>query len=67
MATHSIGKLKFNLSGQGLSYRWGDGKVQRLGAIFGENSVRMLGVNKLPLTGIALRLPTQPNPPLRPS
>ena len=31
MATHSIGKLKFNLSGQGLAYRWGDdGEVHRL-------------------------------------
>ena len=30
MATHSIGKLKFNLSGKGLAYRWGDGEVHRL-------------------------------------
>jgi len=31
MATHSIGKLKFDLSGKGLAYRWGeDGKVHRL-------------------------------------
>jgi len=30
MATHAIGKLKFNLSGQGLAYRWGDGTVHRL-------------------------------------
>ena len=31
MATHSIGKLKFDLSGQGLAYRWGEGgKVHRL-------------------------------------
>ena len=31
MATHSIGKLKFNLSGDGLAYRWGEGgKTHRL-------------------------------------
>ena len=30
MATHSIGKLKFNLSKQGLAYRWGDGEIHRL-------------------------------------
>ena len=31
MATHSIGKLKFDLSGKGFSYRWGDdGKVHHL-------------------------------------
>ncbi len=30
MATHKIGKLKFNLSGQGLAYRLGDGTVHRL-------------------------------------
>ena len=30
MATHAIGKFKFNLSDQGLAYRWGDGTVHRL-------------------------------------
>ena len=30
MATHAIGKLKFNLSDQGLAYRWGDGTEHRL-------------------------------------
>ena len=30
MATHAIGKLKFNTSGQGLAFRWGDGTVHRL-------------------------------------
>ena len=30
MATHQIGKLKFNLSGKGLDYSWGDGKTHRL-------------------------------------
>ena len=30
MATHAIGKLKFNLSDQGQAYRWGDGEVHRL-------------------------------------
>ena len=30
MATHAIGKLKFNLSDQGLAFRWGDGEVHRL-------------------------------------
>jgi opacity protein-like surface antigen len=30
MATHAIGKLKFNLSKQGLAYRWGDGEIHRL-------------------------------------
>ncbi len=30
MATHAIGKLKFNLSDQGLAFRWGDGTVHRL-------------------------------------
>ena len=27
MAKLGIGKLKLNLSGQGLAYRWGDGEV----------------------------------------
>ena len=31
MATHKLGKLKFNLSRQGLAYKWGDGEVHRLG------------------------------------
>jgi len=30
MATHKLGKLKFNLSKQGLAYKWGDGEVHRL-------------------------------------
>ena len=30
MATHQIGKLKFNLSGKGLDYSWGDGKIRHL-------------------------------------
>ena len=30
MATHAIGKLKFNLSKQGLAYRWGEGEIHRL-------------------------------------
>ena len=30
MATHAIGKLKFNWSKQGLAYRWGDGEIHRL-------------------------------------
>ena len=30
MATTKIGKLKFNLSKQGLAYRWGDGEIHRL-------------------------------------
>ena len=30
MATHSIGKLKFNLSRQGLAWRVGDGETHRL-------------------------------------
>ena len=30
MATHALGKLKFNLSKQGLAYRWGDGRVKWL-------------------------------------
>lgn len=30
MATHAIGKFKFNLSKQGLAYRWGDGEIHRL-------------------------------------
>lgn len=29
MATHKIGKLKFNLSKQGLAYKWGEGDVRR--------------------------------------
>lgn len=29
MATHKIGKLKFNLSRQGLACRWGDGAIRR--------------------------------------
>ena len=29
MATHKLGKLKFNLSKQGLAYKWGDGEVRR--------------------------------------
>ena len=31
MATHALGKLKFNLSGDGLAFRWGDGEVHRIG------------------------------------
>ena len=30
MATHAIGKLKYNFSKQGLAFRWGDGEVHRL-------------------------------------
>ena len=30
MATHGIGKLKFNLSKQGLAWRFGDGETHRL-------------------------------------
>ena len=37
MATHTLGKLKFNLSKQGLAYRWGDGQVRRL---FGRKKVK---------------------------
>lgn len=30
MATHKIGKLKFNLSKHGFAYRWGEGDIKRL-------------------------------------
>ena len=30
MATHALGKLKFNVSKNGLAYRWGDGEIKRL-------------------------------------
>ena len=31
MATHKLGKLKFNLSKDGLAFRFGDGEIRRLG------------------------------------
>ena len=30
MATHKLGKLKFNLSKQGFAYRWGEGDIHRI-------------------------------------
>ncbi len=30
MATHKIGKLKFNLSKHGFAYRWGEGEIKRI-------------------------------------
>ena len=30
MATHKIGKLKFNLSRHGFAYRWGEGDIKRI-------------------------------------
>lgn len=38
MATHKIGKLKFNLSRQGFAYRWGEGEIKKIA--FGKDAAQ---------------------------